>query len=132
MGMWEFGQVFLFLSGRVLFALREMIPLTWLGNGDVWRDFGKSYEVRTWVKCLGERWVVNFRPIPQGVCRHFKDAMLSIDQKDLWGTRGLLFSVVAAEWPAVWKADLLMPWMSAHRTLLSAHSHTSPALLIFL
>lgn len=66
MGMWEFGLVFPFLSGRVLFALREMIPFKWLGNGDVWGDFDRSYEVRTWIKCLSERWVINFRPIPQG------------------------------------------------------------------
>lgn len=82
---------------RVLFALREMIPFKWLGNGDVWGDFDRGYEVRTWIKCLGERWVINFRPIPQGAYRHFKDVILSIDQKGSWGKRGLLVSVVAAE-----------------------------------
>lgn len=57
--------------------------------------------MRTWVKPLGERWVVNFRPIAQGACRHFKDVILSIDQKVSWGTGRLLVSVVAAEWSTV-------------------------------
>lgn len=71
--------------------------------------FDKSYEVRTWVKRLGERWVVNFRPIAQCACKHFKDVLLSTDQKVSWGTGGLLVSVVAAEWSTVWKVDLLVP-----------------------
>lgn len=87
--MWEFALVFLFLSGGALSALGELIPFKWFGNGDIWGDCVKSYEVRAWLKSWGEGVVVNFGPPGQGSYRHFSDAIVHIDQKGEWGTRGL-------------------------------------------
>lgn len=49
-GMWEFALVFPFLSGGALSALGELIPFKCFGDGDIWGDCVKSYEMRAWLK----------------------------------------------------------------------------------